>query len=57
LAFTDLVTGNIQWSVGFVYDNNRNLITKTDSRNITCTFSDDAMNRMARLLSLNLQSD
>jgi len=49
----------LQWAVGFVYDNNSNLITKTDPRNITCTctFSYDAMNRMGRLLSLNAQSE
>ena len=57
MAFTDLVTANMQWSVGFVYDNDSNLITKTDSRNITWTFSYDAMNRMGRLLSLNAQSE
>jgi YD repeat-containing protein len=47
-AFTDPVTGNTQWAVGFVYDSNSNLITKTDQRNITCTYTYDAMNRMRR---------
>ena len=45
-AFTDPLTGNTQWAVGFVYDNNSNLASKTDPRNITCNYSYDAMNRV-----------
>jgi RHS repeat-associated protein len=51
-AFTDSVTGNTQWAVGFVYDNNSNLITKTDPRNITSTYTYDPMNRaLSRIYS------
>jgi RHS repeat-associated protein len=52
-TFTDSVTGNTQWAVGFVYDNNSNLSTKTDPRNITCTYTYDAMNRVWTRTYLN----
>lgn len=45
-------TTNTQWSLAYTYDNNSNLLTKTDSRNasigqapITTTFNYDALNR------------
>lgn len=45
-------TTNTQWSLAYSYDNNSNLLTKTDSRNatagqapVTTTFAYDALNR------------
>ena len=44
-ALTDPVTGNSQWSLGLSYDNNNNLTSRTDARNITCNYAYDALNR------------
>lgn len=45
LTGTDPVTGNAQWSISYAYDNNGNLSTKTDARNLTATYSYDNINR------------
>ncbi|MBZ5537621.1 MAG: hypothetical protein LAO31_16815 [Acidobacteriia bacterium] len=39
LNLLDLVTGNRQWSQGYSYDGNGNLLTKTDTRGITTTMT------------------
>lgn len=49
LVLTDSMAGNSQWSIAYSYDNNGNLITRTDARNITSTFSHDALNRNTRV--------
>ncbi|MFY9556729.1 MAG: hypothetical protein WAV47_18615, partial [Blastocatellia bacterium] len=43
---TDSVTGNSQWSIKYAYDENSNLLTRTDARNITTTYSYDVLNRV-----------
>jgi RHS repeat-associated protein len=45
LALTDTVTGNAQWSLGYTYDPNGNILTKTDARNTSVTYVYDALNR------------
>lgn len=45
LALTDSISGNSQWSVGYTYDNNNNLTTRTDARGITSTYTYDNLNR------------
>jgi RHS repeat-associated protein len=45
LALTDPLTGNGQWALGYTYDNNGNLATKVDARNVTTTYGYDALNR------------
>ena len=45
-ALTDPLTGNSQWCFKYVYDENSNLITRTDARNITTTYGYDALNRV-----------
>ena len=39
-------TANTQWTVGFSYDNNGNLLTTTDAKNVTTTNIYDALNRV-----------
>jgi len=45
LALTDPISGNSQWSIGFTYDNNGNLLTKTDARGVTATYTYDGLDR------------
>jgi RHS repeat-associated protein len=45
LAATDPVTGNGQWSMGYAYDGNGNLTSRTDPRGITTTYIYDALSR------------
>ncbi|HKR02638.1 MAG TPA: hypothetical protein VJT09_18310, partial [Pyrinomonadaceae bacterium] len=45
LALTDPVSGNGQWSMGYTYDNNGNLLTRTDARGVTATYIYDSLNR------------
>ncbi len=37
--------GNSQWTIGYVYDANGNLTSKTDARNVTTNYGYDALNR------------
>ncbi len=46
LFLTDSVTGNSQWSLAFSYDNNGNVLSRTDARNITCNYTYDRINRL-----------
>jgi RHS repeat-associated protein len=46
LTFTDPVTLNPNWSTLYGYDNNGNLQSRVDARNITTTFEYDALNRL-----------
>jgi RHS repeat-associated protein len=46
LDISDPITGNSGWSVKYVYDNNGNVISTTDSRNITITGTYDNLNRL-----------
>ena len=49
LALTDPLTGNNQWSMKYVYDENSNLQTRTDSRGasgIVTTYGYDLLNRV-----------
>jgi YD repeat-containing protein len=41
----DQVTGNTQWSLGYNYDNDGNIISRIDARNITTSYAYDALNR------------
>ena len=45
LDLTDPLTQNSQWSSGFAYDSNDNLIQKTDARGVVSTYGYDALNR------------
>jgi len=45
LALTDPLTQNTQWSTGYAYDANGNLIEKTDARGVVSTYAYDAFNR------------
>jgi RHS repeat-associated protein len=45
LALSDPITGNNQWSLGYSYDANGNLLSRTDARGVTATFVYDALNR------------
>ncbi|HWQ31399.1 MAG TPA: RHS repeat-associated core domain-containing protein [Blastocatellia bacterium] len=45
-AYTDPVTGGAGWSTAYTYDNNGNLLTKTDARGATGSYTYDALNRM-----------
>ncbi len=42
---TDPITGNTQWSTAYGYDNNGNLTSRVDARNVTTTYAYDALNR------------
>ncbi|HKR60080.1 MAG TPA: RHS repeat-associated core domain-containing protein [Pyrinomonadaceae bacterium] len=48
LNLTDPITGNSQWSVGYQYDANGNLLVKTDARNASSHDSYDLLNRIVR---------
>jgi YD repeat-containing protein len=39
-------TTNNQWTAGFSYDNNGNMLTATDAKNLTISSTYDALNRM-----------
>jgi YD repeat-containing protein len=41
----DPVSGNMQWSLSYAYDNNGNLSSKTDARGITSIYQYDNINR------------
>jgi len=45
LNLTDPITGNSQWAMAYSYDNNGNLLTRTDARNVTTSYAYDALNR------------
>jgi RHS repeat-associated protein len=45
LASTDPVTGNTQWAMAYVYDNNGNLSTRTDARGVVTNYVYDTLNR------------
>jgi RHS repeat-associated protein len=45
LNLSDSITGNSGWSFGYSYDNNGNLTSRIDARNITTTYAYDALNR------------
>ncbi|MFN0139119.1 MAG: RHS repeat domain-containing protein [Pyrinomonadaceae bacterium] len=44
--FTDSITGNNQWSVKYVYDDNSNIISTTDAKNTSVTAVYDNLNRI-----------
>ena len=46
LIITDPVTGNSQWSVGFTYDKNGNILSTTDAKGVTTNFLYDNLNRV-----------
>ncbi len=43
---TDPVTGNTAWSVKYVYDDNSNITSTTDARNVSVTATYDNLNRL-----------
>ncbi|MFN0140053.1 MAG: BPSL0067 family protein [Pyrinomonadaceae bacterium] len=43
---TDSITGNSQWSAKYLYDNNGNITSTTDAKNITVTATYDTINRL-----------
>jgi len=45
LTLTDPLTGNSQWNSSYSYDNNSNLTQKVDARNLSISYSYDALNR------------
>ncbi len=45
LAVYDQISGNSQWSIGYAYDNDGNLTTRTDARGVTATYTYDNLNR------------
>src|SRR5260370_40333263 len=42
---TDPVTSNYQWSAAYAYDNNGNITTRVDARNVETTYGYDKLNR------------
>ena len=45
LGISDPVTYNSQWCMSYSYDNNGNLVSKTDARGVVSTYTYDALNR------------
>ncbi|HKY43278.1 MAG TPA: RHS repeat domain-containing protein, partial [Pyrinomonadaceae bacterium] len=45
LNLSDPVTSNNEWSIGYDYDSNGNLIKKTDARGVESIYAYDALNR------------
>jgi YD repeat-containing protein len=45
-SYTDPVTSNNQWSVKYQYDNNGNITSTTDARNVSVTGTYDNLNRL-----------
>lgn len=43
---TDPITGNSQWSVRYTFDDNGNILTTTDARNISITGTYDQLDRL-----------
>ena len=50
---TDSVTGNSQWSMAYGYDNNGNLTARVDARDVTTTYTYDALNRNTNVVYTN----
>jgi RHS repeat-associated protein len=48
LAMIDPVTGNSDWSTGFTYDSNGNVLTTTDAKGVTTSFEYDELGRVVR---------
>ena len=46
LSISDPITGNSNWSVKYVYDNNNNVTSTTDAKNRTVTGNYDVLNRL-----------
>ena len=46
LPNADPVTGHNQWSVGYTYDDNSNIVSTTDARNVSVTGTYDSLNRL-----------
>lgn len=46
LAITDPVTDNGQWSTGFTYDKNGNMLTSTDAKGVVVNYDYDNLNRV-----------
>jgi RHS repeat-associated protein len=46
LSYTDSITSNTAWSVKYVYDDNGNITSTTDAKNITITGTYDNFNRL-----------
>ncbi|MCE7963540.1 MAG: RHS repeat-associated core domain-containing protein [Acidobacteria bacterium ACB1] len=45
-GYTDPITSHNQWSVKYLYDDNGNIISTTDAKNVTTTASYDSINRL-----------
>jgi RHS repeat-associated protein len=45
-SYTDAFTGNNQWSIKYQYDNNSNITSTTDARNISIAGTYDHLNRL-----------
>ncbi len=45
LNMSNAETTNTQWTVGFTYDNNANILTATDAKNVTASVTYDVLNR------------
>ncbi len=45
LLLGDIITANNDWSIGSTYDNNGNVLTTTDAKNVVTTYTYDALNR------------
>lgn len=46
-------SGNNAWSTGYQYDNNGNLLTKTDARGVVSTYAYDALSRNTSVIYTN----
>jgi YD repeat-containing protein len=45
LNLTDAVTDHSQWTMGYAYDENSNLLARTDARGVVTSYAYDALNR------------